>query len=111
MRISDWSSDVCSSDLRSCAAGCRPSCRRARRRVLRDQRELGVELARAEARTVETLTLRGAAVEHVDMLGRAILRPGPGGQREMRLDHIGDVDQNQRRALLAVLVDDNAQPL
>src|SRR3546814_6908196 len=72
MRISDWSSDVCSSDLRVSGAGTAtitiegvPSLHGARHRVLPDRIETGT-YAMAVAMTGGDVTLEGTRAELLD---------------------------------------------
>src|SRR3546814_5953816 len=78
MRISDWSSDVCSSDLEAVEEG--------RADADRDQRE-HVEVARAD-RGPAALEERPPGPEH-DRRGQRELHPGrPGLRNEMEAEHV-----------------------
>src|SRR3546814_16693045 len=72
MRISDWSSDVCSSDLATLQGGRRPGLRNAAEDVVRGYRDVGGELAgNILEEAVDSVILRcvsGGADQH-----------GPGG--------------------------------
>jgi hypothetical protein len=58
-----------------------------RRRLVRlDQAKPRRELARPKAGLMKTLALAGAAVERIEMLPLVVVRPGLGGELEMRPD-------------------------
>src|SRR5690606_27869172 len=75
------------------------------RRLRKNERELGGELARAEAGLVKALAARRTPVEHVEMLAFAVVRAGALGQLEMCLDDISHVREQRCRMLLAIFFD------
>ena len=56
-----------------------------------------------QARLLETLPLARATRKHLDMLGNRLILARPCRQRDMGFDHISDIFQHRRRALLAVV--------
>jgi hypothetical protein len=78
--------------------------RRGQRRIVGQKLEAGVKLPCAEAGLVKTLPSAGAPVENIKMLAFIVVLTGLGGHLEMRLDHIGDIDEDGGSALLAILV-------
>src|SRR4051812_21803772 len=67
------------------------------------------EFTGSEARLVEALAPGGAPIEHVEMLGLAVLGTRARRHLEVRLDYVSDVYKNGRRSLLAIFIDDNVQ--
>jgi len=54
---------------------------------------------------VEALSLARAAVEDIEVFTNCIVRTGFIRQLEMSADDVGDVTQNGRRTLLAIIFD------
>ena len=67
------------------------------------------ELARPEARLMEALPFAGATIEQIKMLALVVAGPRFRRHLEPRFDHICDVDENGRRPLLAVFVDEQEE--
>src|SRR3546814_6530389 len=87
MRISDWSSDVCSSDLRRHRRGQRAGQRADRRAGERGAGEAGMSgardtlsLAAAEALVVQVLTAAGTSADNAKSVAAALIAAEADGQ-------------------------------
>src|SRR5262252_2275034 len=77
--------------------------------ALGDQCEIGGELPRAEARPMKTLPGRSAAVKHTDVLRGRVVRFRLIRKLEMRLDHIGNIDEERGSPLLTIVFDNEPE--
>lgn len=85
--------------------------RRRKRGFSRNELEMGGKFPCAKTGLVKALAPRSTAVEDIEMLAFIVIGPRLAGKFEMRLDDIGGLDQNKRRALLPILVHQDIESL
>src|SRR3546814_5855830 len=113
MRISDWSSDVCSSDLKegvitwrsgiSCGGSSRGYCRRSDPQIWRSKMRICALQKRKETRRARQLNIQEQNIPSVQMISPTIRHPANASATKERLS-VGTAPLSQRHGHTATAI-------